>query len=101
MKDYGGVSILDEKVKSEIIELVFGKNGLKSGIVKCFFDAYHQKETGGPFDHETSTSYMRELVKRRLKVTRVRGADLQINTTLYVPAAVTWLRNSKMIWSYI
>lgn len=85
VQEYGGFSLLDENEKSEIVDLVFGQDGLKPGIVKMFLDAHHQKEPGGPFDHETSTSYMREFVKRGLKVTRNRGADLEIITTLYGP----------------
>ncbi|WP_167613612.1 hypothetical protein [Maribellus sediminis] len=85
IQEYGGFSLLDEKEKDEVIELVFGEDGLKPGVVKMFLDAHHQKEPGGPFDHETSTSYMREFVKRGLKVTRDRGADFQIITTLYGP----------------
>jgi len=84
-QEYGGFSLLDESEKNEIVELVFGENGLKPGIVKMFLDAKHQKEPGGEYEHETTTSYMREFVKKGLKVTRDRGADFQIITTLYGP----------------
>ena len=85
VQEYGGFSLLDEKQKSEIIDLVFGEDGLKPGVIKMFLDAHHQKEPGGPFDHETTTRFMREFVKRGLKATRERGADLEIITTLYGP----------------
>ncbi len=85
VQEYGGFSLLDENEKNEIVDLVFGEQGLKPGIIKMFLDAHHQKEPGGPFDHETSTSHMREFVKKGLQVTRKRGADLQIITTLYGP----------------
>ncbi len=84
-QEYGGFSLLDEKEKQEIVELVFGKDGLKPGIVKMFLDAKHQTEPGGAFDHETTTSHMREFVRAGLKITRARGADLEIITTLYGP----------------
>lgn len=84
-QEYGGFSLLDETEKNEIVDLVFGENGLKPGIVKMFLDAHHQTEPGGEFDHETTTSYMREFVKKGLEVTRNRGAELQIITTLYGP----------------
>ena len=84
-QEYGGFSLLDETEKNEIVVLVFGEDGLKPGIVKMFLDAKHQIERGGEFDHETTTSYMREFVKKGLKVTRDRGAKLQIITTLYGP----------------
>jgi O-glycosyl hydrolase len=85
VQEYGGFSILNESQKQEIINLIFSEDGLKPGVVKMFLDAHHQKEPGGPFDHETSTNYMREFVKKGLKVTRDRGGDLKIITTLYGP----------------
>ncbi|KPK79113.1 MAG: hypothetical protein AMS27_18335, partial [Bacteroides sp. SM23_62_1] len=84
-QDYGGFSILDEESKKEIIEMVFGKDGLKVGLVKMFLDPWHQEAPGQPFDHETSTSNMREFVRMGLKKTRERGSDLTIITTLYGP----------------
>ena len=85
VQEYGGFSLLDAKEKKEVVELVFGKDGLKPGIVKMFLDAHHQKEPGGSFDHESTTSHMRYFVKEGLKTTRSRGADFQIITTLYGP----------------
>ncbi len=85
VQEYGGFSILDEKEKAEIIDLVFGENGLKPGIVKMFLGADHQKEPGGSFDHESTAGYMREFVRDGLEVTRKRGDDLQVITTLYGP----------------
>lgn len=84
-QEYGGFSLLDEKEKREIIELVFGEDGLKPGIVKMFLDAKHQTEPGGKFDHETTTNQMRYFVKEGVKLTRERGDDIQIITTLYGP----------------
>ena len=84
-QEYGGFSLLDENEKKEIIDLVFGEDGLKVGIVKMFLDPWHQEKAGGPFDHETTTKYMREFVKGGITKTRARGADLKIITTLYGP----------------
>ncbi len=84
-QDYGGFSLLGEKEKQEIIEMVFGEDGLKVGIVKMFLDPWHQEKPGGEYDHETSTSNMREFVSRGVEMTRSRGEDLQIFTTLYGP----------------
>ncbi len=86
-QEYGGFSLLDEKEKDEIIQMVFGEDGLKVGLVKMFLDPHHQATAGGAFDHETSTKYMREFVRKGLQTTRQRGADLQIITTLYGPPA--------------
>ena len=85
VQEYGGFSLLNESQKKEIINLVFGADGLKPGIVKMFLDGKQQKEPYGPYDHKTTTDHMRYFVKEGLKVTRERGADFQIITTLYGP----------------
>jgi hypothetical protein len=54
-QEYGGFSLLDEMEKQEIIDMVFGEDGLKVG----------------------------------LKITRARGGDLEIITTLYGPPGYT------------
>ena len=59
-QEYGGFSILNKTQKDEIIELIFGTDGLRPGIVKMFLDPLHQKEKGGEYDHETTTQYMFE-----------------------------------------
>ena len=41
-QEYGGFSLLDEKEKQEIIEMVFGEEGLKVGLVKMFLGSNHQ-----------------------------------------------------------
>lgn len=94
-QDYGGFSLLDEKSKSEISELVFGKDGLKIEIVKMFLDPWHQREPGGEFDHVKTTSNMLDFVERGLKITQSRGEDLSIITTLYGPPA--WATQQKFI----
>jgi hypothetical protein len=72
--------------------LIFGENGLKVGLVKMFYDPFHQTEPGGAFDHEYTTKYMREFVRKGLVKTRDRGADLSIITTLYGPPAYMTLQ---------
>jgi hypothetical protein len=84
-QEYGGFSLLSDKQKQEIIDMVFGEDGLKVALMKMFLCANHQKEPYGPYDHETTTSNMRHFVREGLKVTRSRGADLQIITTLFGP----------------
>lgn len=69
----------------EGIELIFGQDGLRPGIVKMFYDPWHQNEPGGPFDHERTTKWMRYFVREGLKKTRDRGDDLTVFTTLYGP----------------
>ncbi|NSW93886.1 MAG: hypothetical protein HPY62_04150 [Bacteroidales bacterium] len=85
--DYGGFSILSEQSRREVIDLVFGDDGLKPGLVKMFLDPFQQKESGAAYDHETTTRNMRMFVRMGLEKTRSRGDDLTIITTLYGPPA--------------
>jgi len=92
--DYGGFSILPEQSRNEIIDLVFGNEGLKVGLVKMFLDPFQQKGPGGVYDHETTTGNMREFFRRGLEKTRARGSDLIIITTLYGPPAYMTLQKT-------
>jgi hypothetical protein len=84
-QEYGGFSLLKEEDKQEILQMIFGEDGLKVGLVKMFYDPHHQKTAGGTFDHESSTQHIRYFAREGLRMTRARGADLQIITTLYGP----------------
>jgi O-glycosyl hydrolase len=86
-QDYGGFGFLTEEQRQEIIQLVFGDNGLKPSVVKMFLDPLHQTKPGAKFDHEATTQWMRYFVQEGLKLTRARGEDLTIITTLYGPPA--------------
>jgi len=94
-QEYGGFSLLSEAERQRILDMTFGDDGLKPGIVKMFFDPFHQEEPGGPFDHETTTRWMRYFVREGLKRTRARGDDLTIITTLYGPPA--WATRQKFL----
>ena len=69
----------------EILELVFGEDGLQVQIVKMFLDPWHQESPAALFDHETSTRHMRAFVRGGLDLTRDRDDELEIITTLYGP----------------
>ncbi len=84
-QDYGGFRFLNQQSKDEIIDLIFGANGLKPNLVKMFLDPLHQTEKNGKFDHETTTGSMRYQVKMGLEKTKSRGDDLSIITTMYCP----------------
>ncbi len=86
-QEYGGFSLLSEADRRRIIDLVFGDEGLKVGLVKMFLDPWHQREAGGPYDHRSSTANMRWFVREGLRKTRQSGRDLTVITTLYGPPA--------------
>ncbi len=105
-QEYGGFSILSQDDRNEILDLVFGEDGLKPGTVKMFFDPFQQKAENqnkpapdaidmSNYDHRTTTKWMRYFVKEGLKRTRERGDDLKIITTLYGPPA--WMTKQKLL----
>ncbi|NLH43113.1 MAG: hypothetical protein GX448_14840, partial [Planctomycetes bacterium] len=94
-QEYGGFSLLTEDERQQIVEMVFGDDGLRPGLIKMFLDPFHQAQPGGPFDHETTTRWMRYFAREGLKRTRGRGEDLTILTTLYGPPA--WATKQKFM----
>lgn len=97
-QEYGGLSVLPEAKRREILDLTFGEDGLRPGLLKMFLDPWHEGTTplgndnGDPdvidearFDHEATTKWLRFFAREGLARTRARGADLQIITTLYGP----------------
>lgn len=106
-QEYGGFSTLTEAQRQEIIELIFGPDGLKPGLVKMFLDPFHQPEPGpgyrydrdaidpATYDHTSTTQWMRYFVREGLTKTRARGDDLRIITTLYSPPA--WTTRQKFV----
>ncbi|MBN1874341.1 MAG: hypothetical protein JXA33_08925 [Anaerolineae bacterium] len=105
-QEYGGLSLLTEVQRQEIIALIFGEAGLKPGVVKMFLDPFHQDKPGegyrfndpiidlNTYNHEKSTRWMRYFVREGLKTTRARGEDLNILTTLYGPPG--WMTRQKI-----
>ncbi|MDX2151304.1 MAG: hypothetical protein SFV54_11265 [Bryobacteraceae bacterium] len=94
-QEYGGFSTMTEAKRQEVLEHIFGKDGLQPGLVKMFLDVWQQAEPGGAFDHETTTKWMRYFVQEGLKRTRARGDSMEIVTTLYGPPA--WATKQKFV----
>lgn len=86
-QDYGGLSLLSEDDRREIIDLVFGDDGLRCGLLKMFLDPFHQDEPGGKYDHARTTQWMRYFAREGVKKARQSGRDVSIITTLYGPPA--------------
>ncbi|MFW5980847.1 MAG: hypothetical protein ACOCRB_02365, partial [Halanaerobiaceae bacterium] len=103
-QDYGGFSILNEEQRKEILNLIFGDEGLKPGLIKMFLDPFHQQEESDLqsykidqdyYNHKLTTGWMRYFVKEGLKLTRAREKNLQIFTSLYGPPG--WMTEQKFI----
>lgn len=92
-QDYGGFSTLDAVKRGEILELIFGNDGLRPGIAKMFLDCWHQAAPGsdspiinsGEYDHETTTKWMRLFMREGTRITRQRGGMLNVFTGMYGP----------------
>lgn len=84
-QEYGGFSLLDSTKKTEIIDLIFGENGLKPGIAKIFLDPLHQSDPGGNYNHELSTRYLFEFYQMGLEKMKTYNGNLTFLTTLYGP----------------
>lgn len=103
-QEYGGFSLLGEKQRREILEMIFGEDGLKPGLLKMFYDPWHEPENDNDdprvidmsrFDHATTTRWLRYFAPEGLKITRARGGDLSIITTLYGPPP--WTTKQKFV----
>lgn len=106
-QDYGGFSILPDAAVDEIIALVFGDDGLRPGVAKMFLDPWHQPEppagydftsgrvVPGAYDHETTTRWMRRFIRDGTALTRKRGGDLAVITTLYGPPS--WMTRQRFV----
>ncbi len=45
-QEYGGFSILSEQDRSEILDLIFGPDGLRPAMTKLFLDVWHEPDAG-------------------------------------------------------
>ena len=94
-QEYGGFSIISQADRDKVLDMVFGEDGLKVGLVKMFYGPFHQAKPGDPFDHEKATRYMRMFVREGYRMTLERGANLQIISTLYGPPG--WATLQKVV----
>jgi O-glycosyl hydrolase len=106
-QDYGGFSLLTAGEREEILNLVFGPDGLRPGLIKMFLDPFHQPEPGPDYnfdpnkidltayDHATTTRWMRMAAREGQARTRAQGGDLQIIVAMYGPPA--WMTAQKIV----
>ncbi|MCD8483727.1 MAG: hypothetical protein LR015_14405 [Verrucomicrobia bacterium] len=92
-QDYGGFSVLEERQRLEILEAIFGDDGLQPALIKMFLDPFHRSSPDAVYDHRKSTGWMLEFVRYGVKQSRARGQELQIITSLYGPPG--WMTVQK------
>lgn len=102
-QDYGGFGSLSEPKRREVVERVFGDDGLCPGVVKVFLDPFHQREQPygselidqSQYDHESTTRWQRYFLTEGLERTRARGDGLQVLVGMYGPPA--WMTKQKQV----
>lgn len=95
-QEYGGFSLLSNEERGEILDLIFGEDGLRPSLTKLFLDVWHEptNDNDDPysldrdaFDHERTTRWLRYFNREGLRRVRAWGGDLTMLTTLYGPPA--------------
>jgi hypothetical protein len=106
-QEYGGFRYLSEAQRQEIIDLTFGADGLRPGLVKMFLDCWHQAEPGAEYDrqspiidpsaydHDRTTRWMQHFVTQGYARMQNWGGSLEIIVTLYGPPA--WMTRQKFV----
>ncbi len=107
-QDYSGFSFATEQTRGEILDLIFGEDGLKPGLTKLFLDPFHEGMTKegndnddpmdlnlDSYDHETTTGWMRYFNREGIKRMEAWGGKLQAIVTLYGPAP--WMTSQKYV----
>jgi hypothetical protein len=91
-QDYGGFKYLTEQEKQEVMDLLFGDDGLRINVLKMFLDPYHEPTPDNDdhnvinmagFQHARTTENMRYFARQALHRTRARGEEMQVLAGLY------------------
>ncbi len=107
-QDYGGFSFASEETRQQVLEMIFGEDGLRPGLTKLFLDPFHEgmtkvgNDNDDPmrinlkgYDHETTTEWIRYFNREGLKMMKKWGGSMQAITTLYGPAP--WMTRQKYL----
>lgn len=107
-QDYSGFSFATPETREAILDLIFGKEGLKPALTKLFLDPFHEgmsekdNDNDDPldlslkgFDHTTSTKWMLWFNKEGIRRMKSWNGTLSAITTLYSPAP--WMTKQKYI----
>jgi len=107
-QDYSGFSFANPDSRQQIMEMIFGKDGLRPGLTKLFLDPFHEgmtkegNDNDDPmridlekYDHQTSTKWIRYFNRKGLKMMNQWGGSFASLTTLYGPAP--WMTSQKYL----
>lgn len=107
-QDYSGFSFASEKARQQVMEMIFGEEGLRPGLTKLFLDPFHEgrskdeNDNNDPFgidlsgyDHETTTRWIRYFNREGLNMMEKWGGSFISIATLYSPAP--WMTKQKYV----
>ena len=93
-QDYGGFKYLSEEDRQLVLDMIFGEDGLKPGIIKAFADPFHEpvNDNDDPysiemdkFDHTTTTKWMLYFCREGEKRVKEWNGSLEYLAGLYGP----------------
>ncbi len=107
-QDFSGFSFASEESRQQVMDMIFGKEGLRPGLTKMFLDPFHEgitreeNDNDDPmkinldgFDHEWTTEWMRYFNREGLKMMKQWGGSYKTIVTLYSPAP--WMTKQKYL----
>lgn len=103
-QDFGGASLLTDAQRREVIDLVFGADGLQPDLLKMWILPFHERENDNAdpevtdatkFDVAGPTEWMRWFAREGQAATRARGRSLEILATLYGPPG--WMTRQRTL----
>jgi O-glycosyl hydrolase len=95
-QDYGGLGRLNAESRDAVLDMIFGTDGLQPNIVKMFLDPFHQVAPEEPYDHESTTRWMRYFAAEGVRRSKLRhGEPLEVIATLYGPPP--WATKQKIL----
>lgn len=107
-QDFSGFSFASSASRQQVMELIFGEDGLRPGLTKLFLDPFHEGTTKDGndnddplkidldgFDHQTTTEWIRYFNREGLKMMKEWGGTLTSIATLYGPAP--WMTRQKYV----
>lgn len=107
-QDYGSFGLLSENDRQQIIDLIFGDDGLKPSIGKMFIDSLQagidtpenlnldpNSFDSSMYDHHTTLKWMTYFMKEGVERTESRGEGFKLICSLYGPPA--WTTKQKVV----
>lgn len=107
-QDYSGFSFAREGSRQQVMEMIFGEDGLRPGLTKIFLDPFHEGKTKAGndnedpmkinlsgFDHRTTTRWIRYFNREGLSRMKQWGGSFASIATLYGPAP--WMTRQKYV----